>query len=524
MVVAGQDFSLLQRGTDAVPPTLSIKAPIANQRWSNALFTAQGTAADNRGITNVWYQFNFGTWSNATTTNRWTNWTATLGLTPGSNILRAYAWDSSANSSATNTVWFSYVVTNALHLEIVGKGTVTGATNGQVLEVGRNYTITAVPAAGLGLSNWLGGTTLPLNVLTNRPVLQFTMASNLTLEAVFGDTNRPVLAITNIASGMRVSNAVFEVAGWATDNVAVASVQLQFNGGIWTNPIGTRNWSAPLNLTPGTNTVAAYAVDTSGNFSVTNRVNFDFVVTNQLAIRATGLGRIAPNYSNAWLEIGRDYNITSTPAAGFVLTNWIVSTNWIGGASFGRTNLQFMMASNLTLQANFVDVTRPILTIAAPKAGQRMPNAMAAVSGTASDNWQVAGVWYQLNGGPWSVAPTTNNWTNWSQTLTLIAGTNTVNAYAIDLAGNDSLTKSVSFVSSNTFRLQLGFNAANPVAPNGLAFNLEVSTNLSGHIQYSTNLIDWLNLTNFNGTNSTLHFRDAAATNSIRRFYRATVP
>jgi hypothetical protein len=31
-------------------------------------------------------------------------------------------------------------------------------------------------------------------------------------------------------------------------------------------------------------------------------------------------------------------------------------------------------------------------------------------------------------------------------------------------------------------------------------------------------------LTNFTGTNSTLHFRDPAATNSSRRFYRAVVP
>jgi hypothetical protein len=243
-----------------------------------------------------------------------------------------------------------------------------------------------------------------------------------------------------------------------------------------------------------------------------------------LSIQLTGLGSISPNDNGALLQIGQTFKLTATPASGFIFTNWVISTNWIGGAIVGKTNLQLMMVSNLTLEANFVDVTRPTVTITAPTAGQKMPSAIAAVTGTATDNWKVAGVWYQLNGGTWLLAPTTNHWTNWSRTVTLIAGTNTVKAYALDLGGNYSLTNSVSFVSSNTFKLQLALNTASTVLPNGLAFSLELSTNLSGHIQYSTNLMNWVNLTNFNGTNSTLNFRDPAATNSARRFYRAAIP
>jgi len=51
-----------------------------------------------------------------------------------------------------------------------------------------------------------------------------------------------------------------------------------------------------------------------------------------------------------------------------------------------------------------------------------------------------------------------------------------------------------------------------------------LSTGLNGHIQVSSNLTSWTTLTNFVGTNSTVTFRDAAATNSPRRFYRAVVP
>ena len=120
------------------------------------------------------------------------------------------------------------------------------------------------------------------------------------------------------------------------------------------------------------------------------------------------------------------------------------------------------------MQANFADVTKPTLTITAPTAGQHMTNALATVIGTASDNWKVSAVWYQLTngiltGGTWSLATTTNNYTNWTTTVTLAAGTNTVKAYAVDLGGNYSTTSSVSVFSSNTFKLQLNF-AIEPAA------------------------------------------------------------
>jgi hypothetical protein len=133
-------------------------------------------------------------------------------------------------------------------------------------------------------------------------------------------------------------------------------------------------------------------------------------------------------------------------------------------------------------------------------------------------------VWYQLNNGVWSQAATTNGWTNWTTTVKLVAGTNTIKAYALDWGGNYSATNNVSFVSSNTFKLQLGFTQAQPLTDKGLDFNLQISPGLNGHIQISTNLLTWTTLTNFVGTNSTLNFSDLEATNFNRRFYRAVIP
>ena len=342
------------------------------------------------------------------------------------------------------------------------------------------------------------------------------------------DTNPPVLSITNVMAGMQWSNAAFTVKGTATDNVAVASVSCSLNSAAWTLAATSdnwTNWSAGVTLAPGTNTIAAYAVDTSGNNSLTSSVSLFFVVTNQLQIRATGLGTISPNYSNAWLQIGRNYSITSSPDAGFVFTNWVISTNWLGGTSMNKTNLLFMMASNLTLQANCMETSRPVLAITAPSANQHLTNALAYVAGTARDtNWGVANVWYQLNSGNWSMATTTNVWTNWTMTLPLLVGTNMIKAYAVNLGENTSITNNLSVVSSNTFKLQLAFTNTLPLNTNGLVFSLQLSTGLNGHILVSTNLTTWATLTNFVGTNSTITVRDPGATNSPHRFYRAVIP
>jgi hypothetical protein len=247
-------------------------------------------------------------------------------------------------------------------------------------------------------------------------------------------------------------------------------------------------------------------------------------VTNRLQVSMAGKGTISPNYSNSWLEMGQNYSIKATAGLGFVFSNWAVSTNWTGSATTNSATVQFVMQSNLTLQVNFADVTKPTITITSPTAGQKMTNALANLNGTAFDNWGIGSVQYQLNGGAWGLATSTNAWTNWAAVLPLTAGTNVIKAYAVDLSGNASTTNIVSMVSSNTFNLHLGFGSAPPITSNGLQLSLEVSRGISGRLEVSTNLKDWTTLTGFISTNATMQFSDAATTNYMRRFYRAVVP
>ena len=71
-------------------------------RATNFLLTV--TAA----LTNVFVQLNGGGWTSAATVNGWTNWTANVTLTPGSNTVSAYAVNGYGSFSPTNSVMLDY--------------------------------------------------------------------------------------------------------------------------------------------------------------------------------------------------------------------------------------------------------------------------------------------------------------------------------------------------------------------------------------------------------------------------------
>jgi uncharacterized delta-60 repeat protein len=510
---------------DVQPPVLTITAPTAGQYWSNAVFAVNGKVTDDGPVAAVSYQLNGGAWNPAQTANGWSNWTALVTLVGGTNTVRAYAVDAGGNISLTNSVNFVYVVSDRLTLVInpLAGGTVTGVMNGQLLEINQAYSATAQSngTGGFVFANW---TACAGEVLTNKPVIRFVMQSNLCLQANFVDVAKPTLAITAPTANQRWSNApLFTVRGTAKDNVQVSNVWCQADNGVWgaaTLGTGRTNWTIDIALVRGTNTVRAYAEDAAGNRSLTNSVNFVYVVTGRLSVLAAGKGTISPNYSNAWLEIGRQYSMTAKASSGYVFTNWVISTNWVGGVATNNATVQFMMQSNLTLQVNFADVTRPTNAIISPKPGQKV-NAVVTATGTASDNAQVAAVKYQLNSNAWAVATGT---TSWSAAMSLLKGTNVLRAYALDASGNKSTTNIVTFVSTNDFQMNLSVGSAHPLTGSGLDLYLQVTPGLNCRIESSTDLVFWATLTNFVGTNVPMHFSDPAAPNYDRRFYRVVSP
>ncbi len=270
----------------------------------------------------------------------------------------------------------------------------------------------------------------------------------LTLEVVVPpNTNKPTLKITNpIKTGESWSNAVFWLSGTAKDNVQVSSVWYQLNNSGWNLASTTNswtNWTASVTLIkPGSNTISAYALNSSGNPSLTNTVTIGYVLTAPLTVKVTppGFGTVTPDYNGKSLDIGTRYSMTAKAGKGFGFLKWS------GSLLTNNPTLSFVMAPNLTLTANFVDVTRPVAVILSPKVHQTLTSAAFTVTGKASDNVGVTRVYFQLNGAGWNPATTTNQWTSWAAEVTLSPGTNLVQAFAEDAAGNDSLTNSVSFV------------------------------------------------------------------------------
>ena len=462
---------------DTNRPTLSIVTPTANQKWSNAVFAVAGKASDNIGVTNVFTSLNGREWLSAVLANNRTNWTMAVSLAPKTNTLRAYAVDAAGNNSATNSVSFVYVVSDRVRVQITGQGTLTPNYSNAMLEIGQGYSIKASGINGHTFTNWAASTNWGGSQITTNATLSFIMQSNLTLQANFMDTNRPTLSITAPTANQKWSNAVFTVRGTSKDNAKVTEVWCQTNG-VWgpasVGSAGT-NWTMDVALMRGTNTVRAYAVDGTGNRSLTNSVSFVYVLSDRLQVRAVGQGTLTPNYSNAMLEIGMSYSMKASGANGHAFTNWVVSTNWVGGMTTNNATLNFVMQSNLTLQASFVDTNKPVLAIIAPTASQRWSNAVFTVKGTAKDNAQISKVWCLTNGN-WGLAITTNNWTNWTMNLALAPKTNTIQAYAEDAAGNKSPTNTVKLIYVVSDRLTLITTGRGTVSPNYSNAVLEIGT------------------------------------------------
>ncbi len=173
-------------------------------------------------------------------------------------------------------------------------------------------------------------------------------SSDATL-VVGAETTLPKIAFTSPSDGARNSNGVVTVTGTASDNARVTQVFVRANNDA-TNQLasGTTNWTASVTLVPGTNTITAYAVDSSGNHSVTNSRRIVFFVLQPFTLSTNGLGSVTSVLNGQMLEVGKSITLTATPQAGQLFINWSL------GSTSTSPSLTFTMQTNLALQANFL--------------------------------------------------------------------------------------------------------------------------------------------------------------------------
>ena len=268
----------------------------------------------------------------------------------------------------------------------------------------------------------------------------------LTLTIIVPDTTKPTVTITAPKNDAKWSNGVYTVIGTAKDNVAVTNVLLSVNGGTWmAASLDNGSWSADINLQTGNNVILAYAVDSSGNLSKTNTVNLDYILSAQITVNVSGLGTLKPNYNGEHLAISNSYTMKATPAKGFGFFFWNIVTDTSTNLS-NNPSLTFTMVTNLVITANFQDITAPTITIALPKANAKESNATVNVSGTAMDNFDLAGYGVRINGSNWITGIVSGTAANWAvDNLPVQRGNNILDAYAMDAAGNISKTNSINF-------------------------------------------------------------------------------
>src|SRR6185436_10821170 len=106
-------------------------------------------------------------------------WMDDVPLVPGTNHILVRSVDYFGNVSTGAEMVVFYSVPRPLTLQIVGKGKVTGLADGQLLEVGVNYPVTAKPAKGYFFTGWRGTVSSP------SPGIYFPMTTNGTLIARF---------------------------------------------------------------------------------------------------------------------------------------------------------------------------------------------------------------------------------------------------------------------------------------------------------------------------------------------------
>lgn len=174
--IGGRNYAISQGAPDLARPTVAFSTPSSTSTITSSVVTVTGTANDNDNVARVDIAVGENAFTTATGTE---DWSASVSLQPGTNIVRVRSVDLSGNLSLTNTRSLFCVVPSSLNLVVNGSGAISGATNGQQLPIGKACKLTAVPLAGYVFSNWSG------HVSGDAPNLTFVMQSNLQVVANF---------------------------------------------------------------------------------------------------------------------------------------------------------------------------------------------------------------------------------------------------------------------------------------------------------------------------------------------------
>ena len=226
------------------------------------------------------------------------------------------------------------------------------------------------------------------------------------------DLINPLVTIGSPANLQVFNASAITASGTASDNVAVAKVEVSLNNGTWQAATGTIDWSAPLTLVLGPNFIRARATDTSNNtdqdlvyvtlvndtgpqpdttppsISISAPLESQTVNLSALEVRGTASDNAGVRLVEVRLNGG-----AWAPATGN--TSWTTSVDLVLGSNLVEARAADFSNNTATASVNVTytndtgpppDTVRPEIAIVQPANGQKFNVTAVTVSGTASDN------------------------------------------------------------------------------------------------------------------------------------------
>jgi plastocyanin len=226
---------------DNVKPTVAITNGPANfARITNATATLAGTASDNNTNIDVVRVAVDGL--AVFDANGTDVWNATVPLLAGQNHLRVWSVDFAGNRSAEITRYITRVVNGQLTVVTNGQGKVTPDLTRSPLEIGKVYSLTALPAAGHIFKSW--------DVATSQGArLNFLMLQDLKLTVNF--TANPFPKVQGTYSGLvqntnGVTPPVLDTNGVTPETSGLVTLQVG-NLGVFSGRLVLAGVGFPLN-------------------------------------------------------------------------------------------------------------------------------------------------------------------------------------------------------------------------------------------------------------------------------------
>jgi cyclophilin family peptidyl-prolyl cis-trans isomerase len=367
-----------------IPTNLSVSYPPASATVDTATFNVTGTISGvpSAQVTcQIYSQFTLLNVTPPLVTTGTTNWSVTVtNLANGAYILLVMAVDPAGQSTAMSE-YFTVGSVTTLSLNIVGDGTVTPVTNGESIEIGTGFQVTAKAKAGYKFYSWSDGTTISLN-----PVQTYTMSSGLTLTATFvPNVVAKGISITYPAAGARLTNGNFLISGRVLSaakpvqiSAQVFSATTETSVGAPLTASGSTTWSSTneTQLAPGQYILDATAVDANGRTSL---ISQKFSVLAPIHIITDGLGGIAPLHNGEYLVVGTAYSVRATPKPGQLFYTWSDGST----VTINPVRTFTMIAStNYTLTATFISNSIPRgISFTSPVANARVTTNNIVVTG-----------------------------------------------------------------------------------------------------------------------------------------------